>query len=54
MVEVQEGGLRPFEQNLALVVHGVVDHADGVADHGLNAGRVLTQVAVRDLPGIER
>ena len=36
------------------MVHGVVDHADGVAHHGLNPGGVLAQVAVCDLPGIQR
>ena len=35
------------------MVHGVVHHADGVAHHGLDAGGVLAQVAVRDLAGVQ-
>ncbi len=54
VVEVEEGRLGPLEQDLAPVVHGVVDHADGVAHHGLDPGGVLTQVAVGDVPGVER
>ena len=52
VVEVEEGRLGPLEQDLAPGVHGVVDHADRVAHHGLDTRGVLTQVAVRDLPGI--
>ena len=54
VVEIEEGGLGPLEQDLAFEVQGVVDHADGVAHHGLYAGGVLAEVAVRDLPGVQR
>ncbi len=54
VVEVEEGRLGPLEQDLAALVHGVVDDADRVAHHGLDPRGVLTQVVVRDVAGIER
>ena len=51
MVEVEEGRLRPLEEDLAALVHGVVDHADGVAHHGLDPWGVLAQVVVGDVAG---
>ena len=54
VVEVEEGGLGALEQDLAALVHGVVDHADGVAHHGLDPRGVLAQVVVGDLGGVER
>ena len=53
VVEVEEGGLGALEQDLAALVHGVVDHADGVAHHRLDARGVLAQVAVGDVAGVE-
>jgi hypothetical protein len=46
LVQVQEGGLRAFEQDLLVGVKGVVDEADGVGDIGRDP--------VGDLAGIQR
>ena len=53
VIEVEERGLGPFEEDLAAGVQRVVDHADGVAHHRLDPGGVLAQVAVGDVLGVE-
>ena len=51
MIEVEEGGLGPFEENRLARVERVVDEADGVTDHGLDPRRILVEVPVGDLLG---
>ena len=49
MIEVEEGGLSPFEQDALAVVEGVMDEVDRVGDHRCESGRELIQVARRDV-----
>ena len=54
VVEVEEGCLGPFHQDVAAGGEGVVDDAHGVADHGGDPRCVLTEVAGRDVVRRER
>jgi len=54
VVEIEEGGLRPFEQNVLTGLESIVDQAHRVGDVGRQSRGIAVEVALGDVVGRQR